>query len=159
MKVKYIKYFLLEELVELGLSMNEVVFANVLVSFHKDDKVLRAGQENISEAMGVCGKTIGRIAIKLRDKGLISIVSGKAQLNANTYYPSTRLLGLYRQNVSINKDKKSNHTPKGYVKKDPVASLAKQHDLLKEYQSDLNAGLPLKDIKQRLEMRIKNKNK
>jgi len=123
MKVKYVKYFLLQELVELGLSMNEVVFVNVLVSLRNDKKVLRAGQDNISEAMGVCGKTIGRIAISLKEKGLISIVSGYAKRNANTYYPKKKLLDLYRQNVHINIDKKSTHTPKGYVKGNSSPSL------------------------------------
>tara|TARA_R100000541_G_scaffold42394_1_gene49705 strand:+ start:4598 stop:5056 length:459 start_codon:yes stop_codon:yes gene_type:complete len=116
MKVKYLKFVPLQNLVEEGLTMNEVVFVSILVSFTKDDKTLRAGQDNLAEAMGITGKTISRIASSLKRKGLISVISGKAQRNANTYYPSIRLMSLYGQNVPIDRDKKSNHTPKGYSK-------------------------------------------
>ena len=137
MKVPYIKYIPLQKFVELGLTPTEIIFVSILVSFTKDDKTLRVGQDNLSEAMGVSPATVKRLIPKLKDKGLISVVSGKAQRNANVYYPSTKLMSLYGQNDLINKVKMTNHTPKGYSKEDPIVSLAKQYGLLKEYQSDL----------------------
>jgi len=138
MKVPYIKYMPLQKFVELGLTPTEMLFVSILVSFSKDDKTLRVGHDNLSEAMGVSPATIKRLIPKLKDMGLISVVSGKAQRNANVYYPSTKLMGLYGQNDLINRVKMTNHTPKGYSKEDPIVSLAKQYGLLKEYMSDLN---------------------
>ena len=137
MKVPYIKYMPLQKFVELGLNPTEIIFVSILVSFSKDDKTLKAGLDNISEAMGVSPATVKRLIPKLKNKGLISVVSGKAQRNANVYYPSTKLMSLYGQNDLINKVKMTNHTPKGYSKEDPIVSLAKQYGLLKEYLSDL----------------------
>ena len=95
MKVPYIKYIPLQKFVELGLTPSEMLFVSILVSFSKDDKTLRVGAENLSEAMGVGRNTIKRIVSSLKDKGLISVVSGKAQRNANVYYPSTKLMAQY----------------------------------------------------------------
>ena len=159
MKVKYLKYVPLQAMVEAGLNPNEILFCSILMSFSKDDKELRVGRDNISEAMGVSPSTVKRMLPNLRKKGFVNIASGYKERNANTYYPTKKLKDLYGQNDPINKVNMTHHTPKGYVKKDPVASLAKQHDLLKEYQSDLNSGLPIKDIEKRLHMRIRNKNK
>ena len=134
MKVPYIKYIPLQKFVELGLNPTEIIFVSILVSFNKDDKTLRVGAENLSEAMGVSRNTIKRVVSSLKDKGLISVVSGKAQRNANVYYPSTKLMAQYGP---INRTKMVHHTPKGYSKEDPIVSLAKQYGLLKEYLSDL----------------------
>ena len=134
MKVPYLKYIPLQKFVELGLTPTEMLFVAILVSFTKDDKTLRVGQDNLSEAMGVSPATVKRLIPKLKDKGLISVVSGKAQRNANVYYPSTKLMAQYGP---IDRPKMVHHTPKGYSKEDPIVSLAKQYGLLKEYQSDL----------------------
>ena len=117
MKVKYLKFIPLQAFVELGLKPTEILFVSILVSFSKDDKTLRAGLDNISEAMGVSRNTVKRLIPRLKDKGLISVHSGYKERNANTYYPTDKLKGLYRQNVPISIDKKSAHTPKGYVTK------------------------------------------
>jgi len=132
--------------------MNEVVFASILMSFNKEDKKLRAGQDSIAEAMGISGKTIGRIANSLQDKGFIKIYSGKAQRNANQYNPTPKLTALYGQNVSINRDKMSNHTPKGYVTIPGEANVPPRYS--KEYQSDLanfNPSYALKRLQYRIE--------
>tara|TARA_R110002167_G_scaffold15339_2_gene61271 strand:- start:751 stop:1230 length:480 start_codon:yes stop_codon:yes gene_type:complete len=152
MQVKYLKYIPLQLMVGHNFSMNEVVFASILMSFNKDDKKLRAGFDNIAEAMGVSGKTIERIAKSLKSKGFITIYSGKKQRNANQYNPTPKLTALYGQNVSINIDKKSNHTPKGYVTIPGKVRVPSRYS--KEYQSDLNnysASYALERLEQRIE--------
>tara|TARA_R110000737_G_scaffold351224_1_gene392776 strand:+ start:246 stop:725 length:480 start_codon:yes stop_codon:yes gene_type:complete len=151
MQVKYLKYVPLALMVGHDFSMNEVVFASILMSFNKEDKKLRAGQNNIAEAMGVSGKTIGRIAKSLKTKGFITIYSGQSQRNANQYNPTPKLTALYGQNVSIDKDKKSNHTPKGYVTIPGEVRVPPRYS--KEYQTDL-AGYGTKFALDRLQQRI-----
>jgi DNA-binding MarR family transcriptional regulator len=135
MQVKYLKYVPLQLMVGHDFSMNEVVFASILMSFNKEDKKLRAGQDNIAEAMGISGKTIGRIAKSLSTRGFITIYSGKKQRNANQYNPTPKLTALYGQNVPIDKDKMTNHTPKGYVTIPGKVNIPSRYS--KEYQSDL----------------------
>ena len=152
MKVKYLKFIPLEKFVELKLSSNEIVFVSILVSFSKDDKTLRAGYNNISEAMPCGPKTVYRIAESLRKKGLINIASGSKERNANTYYPTDKLKGLYRQNVPISIDKKSAHTPEGYVDK-PGEVHRVPPEFNKDYQSDISnfsESYALKRLKQRI---------
>jgi DNA-binding MarR family transcriptional regulator len=156
MQVKYLKYVPLQLMVGHDFTMNEVVFASILMSFSKEDKKLRAGLDNIAEAMGVSGKTIGRIAKSLQDKGFIKIYSGQKQRNANQYNPTPKLTALYGQNVSINKDNVSTHTPKGYVTIPGKVNVPSRYR--KEYQSDL-ASFPESYALQRLQYRIERDRK
>ena len=156
MQVKYLKYIPLELMVGHDFSMNEVVFASIVMSFNKEDKKLRAGQDNLAEAMGISGKTIGRIANSLKNKGFITIYSGKAQRNANQYNPTPKLIALYGQNVSINRDKMSNHTPKGYVTIPGEVNVPPRYS--KEYKSDL-ANFPASYALERLQYRIERDRK
>lgn len=139
MKVKYLKYLPLENLVEQGLNPTQILLLGIIVSFNKDDKSLRAGLGNISEALGVSSPTIKRCIPKLVELKLITVVSGKKERNANEYKPTKKLLALYGQNDPIDRVKMTNHTPKGYNKEDSVDALARRHNLLKEYQEDLKA--------------------
>lgn len=152
MQVKYLKYVPLQLMVGHDFTMNEVVFASILMSFNKEDKKLRAGLDNIAEAMGVSGKTIGRIAKSLKSKGFIKIYSGQSQRNANQYNPTPKLTALYGQNVPINKDNVSTHTPKGYVTIPGKVNVPSRYS--KEYQSDLDnysASYALGRLQQRIE--------
>lgn len=137
MKVKYLKYIPLQEMVEAGMDEKEIILANVVMAFSKDDKELRAGFDNIAEAVPSSNRTVRRTLESLQKKGFVNIASGYKQRNANTYYPTKKLKSLYGQNGHINKAKLATHTPKGYVKKPEGFSLAKNYGLLKEYQSDL----------------------
>ena len=151
MQVKYLKYVPLQLMVGHDFTMNEVVFASILMSFNKEDKKLRAGLNNIAESMGVSGRTIARIAKSLQDKGFIKIYSGQKQRNANQYNPTPKLTALYGQKVSIDKDKKSTHTPEGYVT--IPGEVKVPHRYSKEYQSDL-ANFPPAYALKRLQQRI-----
>lgn len=149
MRVKYLKYLPLESFMELGLSSNEMLFCAVLMSFHKDDKTLRAGFDNIQEALPISKNTLRRIVESLRKKGLINIASGSKERNANTYYPTEKLKKCYAQNGPINMPKMGTHTPskEGYniekSSKTPSGSLerfhtvARNHGFLKQFQQDL----------------------
>jgi DNA-binding MarR family transcriptional regulator len=116
MKVKYLKYIPLQEMIEAGLNPNEILFCSILMSFSKDNKELRVGRDNISEAMGVSPSTIKRMTPSLEKKGYIKTISGYKERNANTYHPTKKLKDLYGQNDPINRVKMTHHTPKGYVK-------------------------------------------
>ena len=154
MHVKYLKYALVGKLVDLGLTPSQIILANIIVSFGKEDKPLRAGYTKVGKLINVSGKTAQRDMDKLSVLGLVHIKSGKAQRNANEYRPTKKLQALYGQNVSINMDKLTNHTPKGYNKETPVVSLAKQHGFLKEYESDVE-NFNEEYAKRRLDQRIK----
>lgn len=153
MKIKYLKYVPLQQFVELGLSANQILLASAVMSFYKDDKILRVGYKKLGQAIGVSYKTIERDTDKLSALGLINIKSGYAEMNANEYTPTPKLISLYRQNVYINADKKSTHTPskEGYNREGDPASLAKQYNLHKEYMSDLELGY---DAEKRLYQRL-----
>lgn len=122
MKVKYLKYIPLQEMIEAGLNPNEILFCSILMSFCKDNKELRIGRDNISEAMGVSPSTIKRMTPSLEKKGYIKTISGYKERNANTYHPTKKLKDLYGQNDLINKVKMTHHTPKGYVKGGDVST-------------------------------------
>ena len=117
MKVPYLKFIPLQKLVELGLNPTQVLLATIIISFGKDDKTLRAGLDNISEALGLSGSTIKRAIPKLVELKLVTVKSGYKQRNANEYLPTPKLKALYGQNDHINRVKMTTHTPKGYIKK------------------------------------------
>ena len=160
MTVKYLKYIPLQEFVKLGLSANQILFCSIVMSFYKGDKKLRAGYRNIEEALPCTGKTIERDADKLSVLGLINIKSGYAEKNANEYTPTPKLIGLYRQNVSINTDKMSTHTPskEGYNRETDADALARRHGFTEEYASDQKL-FGIDNAKARLNQRIAIKQK
>lgn len=137
MKVPYLKFIPLQKLVELGLNPTQVLLATIIISFGKDDKTLRAGLDNISEALGLSGSTIKRAIPKLVELKLVTVKSGYKQRNANEYLPTPKLKALYGQNDHINRVKMTIHTPKGYNKEDDVRALARKHNLLKDYEKEL----------------------
>ena len=160
MHIKYLPYMPISKMVELNLSPSQMLLCGIIVSFNKDNKSLRAGYSKIGKAINVSGKTVERDIKKLLDLKLITVKSGKKERNANEYKPTKLLLSLYGQKVSINIDKLSNHrsSKEDHNKPSYAASLAKQHNFVKEYQQDLkdfNEEYAL----QRLEYRINIKTK
>jgi len=165
MKVKYLKYIPLQKLVELGLNPTQVLLTTIIISFNKDDKSLRAGLDNISEALGLSGKTVARAIPKLVELKLISVKSGYKQRNANEYLPTAKLKDLYGQNDHINKasygqndhidmDKMTIHTPKGYViPKIDTDALARRYNFGKEHE-DYKANFGPEYAKQMLVYRL-----
>lgn len=149
MRVKYLKYLPLQSFMEFGLSSNEMLFCAVLMSFHNDDKTLRAGFNNIAEALPISVRSIPRVVESLRKKGLVNVASGSKERNANTYYPTEKLKACYSQNGINNIAKMAAHTPskEGYIieKSSEMLSehlegfhkVAKNHGFLKEFQQDL----------------------
>jgi DNA-binding MarR family transcriptional regulator len=155
---------------ELGLNSNEMLFCAVLMSFHNDDKTLRAGFDNIQEALPISKNTLRRTLESLRKKGLINVASGSKERNANTYYPTEKLKACYAQNGPINMPKMGTHTPskEGYIieKSSEMLSehlegfhkVAKNHGFLKEFQQDLQQ-YPEQYAIDRLQQRIDIKEK
>jgi len=139
MQVKYLKYIPVSKLVELGLNPTQLLLAAIIVSFNSDNKSLRAGLGNISEALGLSAKTVQRAIPKLIELKLITVISGYKERNANEYKPTKKLLALYGQNDRINMDKSSTHKPKGYIKENDAAALARRHNFQKEYEQDVKA--------------------
>ena len=142
MKVKYLKYIPLQAMIEAGLNPNEMLFCSILMSFSKDNKELRVGRDNISEAMGVSPSTIKRMTPSLEKKGYIKTISGYKERNANTYHFTKKLKDLYGQNDPINRVKMTHHTPKGYVKGGDVStSLEVSPPLTQENIDDIDFAL------------------
>jgi len=158
MKIKYLKYIPLQQLVELGLSANQILLASAVMSFYKDDKTLRVGYKKLAKAVGISEPTAFRAMTKLAELQLVNVKSGQADRNANEYTPTLKLIGLYRQNDVIDNVKMANHTPskEGDNREGDAASLAKQHNLHKEYMSDLELGY---DAEKRLYQRLALKQK
>ena len=157
MKVKYLKYIPLQKLVELGLNPTQVLLTTIIISFNKDDKSLRAGLDNISEALGLSGKTVARAIPKLVELKLISVKSGYKQRNANEYLPTAKLKDLYGQNDHIDMDKMTIHTPKGYViPKIDTDALARRYNFGKEHE-DYKANFGPEYAKQMLDRHIQRK--
>ena len=85
MKVKYLKYVPLQAMVEAGMDEKEIILANVVMAFSRDDKELRAGFDNIAEAVPSSNRTVRRTLESLQKKGFVNIASGYKQRNANTH--------------------------------------------------------------------------
>ena len=118
MYIKYLKYAVVDPLVQLGLTPSQLLLANIIVSFSKEDRPLRGGPQTIGKLINVSGKTVQRDVKKLQELKLITVKSGRHTRNANQYMPSKKLTGLYGRNVRINMDRKSTNTPKGYNKEE-----------------------------------------
>jgi hypothetical protein len=118
MYIKYLKYAVVDPLVQLGLTPSQLLLANIIVSFSKEDRPLIGGQQTIGKLINVSGKTVQRDVKKLQELKLITVKSGRHTRNANQYMPSKKLTGLYGRNVRINMDRKSTNTPKGYNKEE-----------------------------------------
>jgi DNA-binding MarR family transcriptional regulator len=156
MQVKYLRYIPVSKLVEQGLNPTQLLLAAIIVSFHTDEKSLRAGLGNISEALGLSPKTIQRAMPKLIEQKLITVISGYKERNANEYKPTKKLLALYGQNDRINMDKMTTHKPKGYIKENDAAALARRHNFQKEYEQDVkayNEEYAEKRLKRRIEQK------
>lgn len=139
MQVPYLKFIPLQKLVELGLNPTQVLLVTIIISFGKDDKTLRAGLDNISEALGLSGSTIKRAIPKLVELKLVSVKSGYKQRNANEYLPTPKLKALYGQNDRIDRVKMTTHTPKGYnINKNDDDALARRLNFVKEYETYKN---------------------
>ena len=149
MKVKYLKYIPLQKMVEAGMDEKEIILANVVIAFSKDDKKLRAGFDNIAEAVPSSNRTVRRTLESLQEKGFIYIASGYRQRNANTYYPTKKLKGLYGRSGHINKAKLATHTPKGYnSKEDYLKSLPHKDKDMAAFQ--LETGKTIPEVKEML---------
>ena len=110
MIVKYLKYSIYEPLFEMGLNLNEVMLANTIVSFYKEDKPVIDSFAGLGKVINSSGKTAERAIKTLKEKELITVLSGFKQKNANQYKPTEKLLKRYRQNVYNDIDKLSKNT-------------------------------------------------
>ncbi len=150
MYIKYLKYAVIEPLIQLGLTPSQLLLANIIISFTKEDKPLIGGYTTIGKLINVSGKTAQRDIKKLQELKLITVKSGRHTRNANQYKPSKKLKALYGQNVRINMDKKSANTPKGYYReKDSfIESLPHKEKTMAEFQ--LSVGRTVTEVKQML---------
>tara|TARA_R100000734_G_C3219916_1_gene31830 strand:- start:46 stop:531 length:486 start_codon:yes stop_codon:yes gene_type:complete len=156
MYIKYLKYAVIQPLVELGLSPSQLLLANIIISFSKEDKPLIGGYTTIGKLINVSGKTVQRDIIKLQEHKLVGVKSGRFKRNANQYFPTKKLKRYmthspqsYRQNVRIDIDKKSANTPKGYYsKEDYLKSLPHKEKTMAEFQ--LSVGRTLDEVKEML---------
>ena len=156
MYIKYLKYAVVQPLVELGLSPSQLLLANIIISFSKEDKPLIGGYTTIGKLINVSGKTVQRDIIKLQELKLVRVKSGRHTRNANQYFPTKKLKGYvtqspqsYRQKVRIDMDKKSANTPKGYYsKEDYLKSLPHKEKAMAEFQ--LSVGKTIDEVKEML---------
>ena len=119
MKVPYLKFIPLQKLVELELNSTQIILVSIIVSFAKDSKSLRAGRDNIAEAVPASASTVKRDLNDLVEKGLIKKISGEKQRNANEYIPTKKLLSIYRVKMDLSIGSKwSTIPPKGVCKEE-----------------------------------------
>ena len=60
MYIKYLKYAVVDSLVQLGLSPSQLLLANIIISFSHDRKPLIGGYSTLGKLINVSGKTIQR---------------------------------------------------------------------------------------------------
>ena len=152
MQVPYIKFFIIDKLLKLGLSPSQMLLANIVGSFAKEDKPLIGGYTTIGKLIGVSPKTAQRDMQVLEDLDLVFIKSGRHKRNANQYNPTSKLKSLYGQFGYTDKVKKTTNTPKGYVTIPGKVRVPSRYS--KEYQSDLDnysASYALERLEQRIE--------
>ena len=151
MQIPFIKFFILDKLLKFGLSPSQMLLANIVGSFAKDDKPLIGGYTTIGKLIGVSPKTAQRDLQVLEDIDLVFIKSGRHKRNANQYNPTSKLKSLYSQFGHTNKVKKTTNTPEGYVTIPGEVNVPPRYS--KEYQSDL-ASFPASYALKRLQQRI-----
>ena len=152
MQVPFIKFFILDKLLKLGLSPSQMLLANIVGSFAKQDKPLIGGYTTIGKLIGVSPKTAQRDMQVLEDLDLVFIKSGRHKRNANQYNPTPKLKSLYGQFGHTDKVKKSTNTPnKGIITISGEVNVPPRYS--KEYQSDL-ANFPASYALKRLQDRI-----
>jgi len=158
MKVPYQSYLPQQKLVEMGLTPSQILLAGVIGSFSKQDKPCIDSYKGLGESCNISSRTCQRDIAKLAILGLITIKSGSKTRNANQYFATKKLKALYGQNGynNIAKMAKNNPSKEGYNTQGDAASLAKQHNLEKEYLDDV-AGFNEDYAKARLKQRIKLK--
>ena len=143
MYIKYLKYAVIDALVQLGLTPSQLLLANIIISFSKEDRPLIGGQQTLGKLINVSGKTVQRDVKKLQELKLITVKSGRHTRNANQYMPSKKLKGLYGQNVRINMDRKSTNTPKGYYSnEDYLKSLHHKERSMADFQLQMGKTIP-----------------
>tara|TARA_R110000824_G_scaffold235297_1_gene424078 strand:- start:1240 stop:1707 length:468 start_codon:yes stop_codon:yes gene_type:complete len=151
MQIPFIKFFILDKLLKLGLSPSQMLLANIIGSFAKEDKPLIGGYTTIGKLIGVSPKTAQRDLQVLEDIDLVFIKSGRHKRNANQYNPTSKLKSLYGQFGHTDKVKSTTNTPKGYVTIPGKVNVPSRYS--KEYQSDL-AGYGSEFASRRLQQRI-----
>ena len=151
MQIPFIKFFILDKLLKFGLSPSQMLLANIVGSFAKDDKPLIGGYTTIGKLIGVSPKTAQRDMQVLEDQDLVFIKSGRHKRNANQYNPTSKLKSLYGQFGHTDKVKSTTNTPKGYVTIPGKVNVPSRYS--KEYQSDL-AGYGSEFASRRLQQRI-----
>ena len=151
MQIPFIKFFILDKLLKLGLSPSQMLLANIIGSFAKEDKPLIGGYTTIGKLIGVSPKTAQRDMQVLEDQDLVFIKSGRHKRNANQYNPTSKLKSLYGQFGHTDKVKSTTNTPKGYVTIPGKVNVPSRYS--KEYQSDL-AGYGSEFASRRLQQRI-----
>ena len=151
MQIPFIKFFILDKLLKLGLSSSQILLANIVGSFAKEDKPLIGGYTTIGKLIGVSPKTAQRDMQVLEDLDLVFIKSGRHKRNANQYNPTSKLKSLYGQFGHTDKVKSTTNTPKGYVTIPGKVNVPSRYS--KEYQSDL-AGYGNEFALRRLQQRI-----
>ena len=152
MQIPFIKFFILDKLLKFGLSPSQMLLANIVGSFAKDDKPLIGGYTTIGKLIGVSPKTAQRDMQVLEDLDLVFIKSGRHKRNANQYNPTPKLKSLYGQFGHTDKVKKSTNTPnKGIITISGEVNVPPRYS--KEYQSDL-ANFPASYALKRLQDRI-----
>ncbi len=151
MQIPFIKFFILDKLLKLGLSPSQMLLANIIGSFAKEDKPLIGGYTTIGKLIGVSPKTAQRDLQVLEDQDLVFIKSGRHKRNANQYNPTSKLKSLYGQFGHTDKVKSTTNTPKGYVTIPGKVNVPSRYS--KEYQSDL-AGYGSEFASRRLQQRI-----
>jgi hypothetical protein len=166
MQIPFIKFFILDKLIKVGqagltpeeiekgktgISSSQILLANIVGSFAKEDKPLIGGYTTIGKLIGVSPKTAQRDMQVLEDLDLVFIKSGRHKRNANQYNPTPKLKSLYSQFGHTNKVKKTTNTPKGYVSIPGKVDVPSRYS--KEYQSDL-ANFPASYALKRLQQRI-----
>ena len=143
MYIKYLKYAVVDSLVQLGVSPSQLLLANIIISFSHDRKPLIGGYSTLGKLINVSGKTVQRDIKQLQELKLITVKSGRHQRNANQYMASKKLKALYGQKVRINMDKKSANTPKGYYsKEDYLKSLPHKERDMAAFQLQMNKTIP-----------------
>ncbi len=156
MQVPFIKFMILQKLIDLGCSPSQVLLANIVGSFAKQDKPLIGGYTTIGKLIGVSPKTAQRDMQVLEDLDLVFIKSGRHKRNANQYNPTSKLKSLYGQFGHTDKVKSTTNTPKGYVTIPGEVNVPPRYS--KEYQSDLTNFTPSYALK-RLQYRIERDKK
>lgn len=156
MQVPFIKFMILQKLIDLGCSPSQVLLANIVGSFAKQDKPLIGGYTTIGKLIGVSPKTAQRDMQVLEDLDLVFIKSGRHKRNANQYNPTSKLKSLYGQFGHTDKVKSTTNTPKGYVTIPGKVNVPSRYS--KEYQSDL-ANFPASYALERLQYRIERDKK